>query len=108
MNEVTTLTESTTTPSVGTSTSQILRITQDDIGDRPVPMDEDEDEDYETGYILATIRHREPFHHSKDRYVVHVLVDNCADVHVCFPRDFEWIAIEPSRNPIWYRRVDTN
>ena len=26
-------------------------------------------------------------------------MDNCADEHVCSPRDFEWIAIEPSRNP---------
>ena len=26
-------------------------------------------------------------------------MDNCADEHVCSPRDFEWIGIEPSRNP---------
>ena len=30
---------------------------------------------------------------------MHVLVDNSADEHVCSQRDFEWIAIEPSRNP---------
>ena len=30
--------------------------------------------------------------------IVRVLVDNCADEHVCSPRDFEWIAIEPSRD----------
>ena len=63
------------------------------------PMDEDEDDEYETGYILAAIRHRETFTQSKDWHAVHVLVDNCADEHVCSPRDFEWIAIEPSRNP---------
>ena len=72
VNEVTTPTESTTTPPVGTSTSQISRITQDtDTWDRPVSMDEDEDESCETGYILAPIRHRETFHQSKDWYVVH-------------------------------------
>ena len=99
VNEVTTPTESTTTPPVGTSASQISRITQDDTKDGPVSMDEDEEEDYETGYILAAIRHREPFRQSKDWYVVHVLVGNCADEHVCSPRGFEWIAIEPRRNP---------
>ena len=60
-------------------------------------MHEDEEEEYETGYILAAIQHREPFRHSKDWYVAHVLVDNCADEHVCSPRDFEWIAFETSR-----------
>ena len=54
VNEVTTPTESTTTPPGGNSTSQISRITQDDTWDRPVPMDEDEDDEYETGYILAS------------------------------------------------------
>ena len=99
VNEVTTPTESTPTPPGGNSTSQISRITQDDTWDRPVPMDEDEDDEYETGYILAAIRHRETFIQSKDWHVVHVLVDNCAGEHVCSPRDFEWIAIEPSRDP---------
>ena len=99
VNEVTTPTESTPTPPGGNSTSQISRITQDDTWDRRVPMDEDEDDEFETGYILAAIRHRETFIQSKDWHVVHVLVDNCADEHVCSPRDFEWIAIEPSRNP---------
>ena len=82
VNEVTTPTESTPTPPGGNSTSQISRITQDDTWDRPVPMDEDEDEEFETGYILAAIRHRETFIQSKDWHVVHVLVDNCADEHV--------------------------
>ena len=99
VNEVTTPTESTATPPGGNSTSQISRITQDDTWDRLVTMDEDEDEGYETGYILAAIRHGETFTQSKDWHVVHVLVDNCADEHVCSPRDFEWIAIELSRNP---------
>ena len=62
-------------------------------------MDEDEDDEYETGYILAAIRHRETFIQTKDWHVVHVLVDDCADEDVCSPRDFEWIATEPSRNP---------
>ena len=98
--EVTTPTESTTTtPPVGTSASQISRVTQDDTWDSPVLMDEDEDEGRETGYILAAIRHREPFRQSKDWYVVHVFVDNCADEHVCSPRGSEWIAMEPSQNP---------
>ena len=48
MNEVTTLTESATTLPGGNSTSLISRITQDDTWDRPVTMDEDEDEGYET------------------------------------------------------------
>ena len=48
---------------------------------------------------LAAIRHREPFHQSMEWYVVRVLVDNCADEHVCSPRDFEWVAIESSRSP---------
>ena len=63
-------------------------------------MDEDEDEnkEYETGNILAAIRHREPFRHSKDWYVADVSVDNCADEHACSPRDIEWIAMEPSKN----------
>ena len=61
--------------------------------------DTDEDDEFETGYILATIRHRETFIQSKDWQIVRVLVDNCADEHVCSPRDFEWIAIEPSRDP---------
>ena len=98
VNEVTTLTESPTPPG-GNSTSQISRIIQDDTWDRLVTMDEDEDGEYETGYILAAIRHRETFKQYKDWKVVRVLVDNCADEHVCSPRDFEWIAIEPSRNP---------
>ena len=88
MSKVTTPTESTTTPPAGNSTSQISRITQDDTWDRPVTVDEDEDEGYETGYILAAIRHRETFRQSKDWHVVHVLVDICADEHVCSPRDF--------------------
>ena len=79
VNEDTNPTELMVTLSGGTSTSQISRITQDDIWDRLVPMDEDEDEEYETGYILAAIRHREPFHQSKEWYVAHILVDNCAD-----------------------------
>ena len=69
------------------------------LGNRLDPMDEDEDDEFETGYILATIRHRETFIQSKDWQIVRVLVDNCADEHVCSPRDFEWIAIEPSRDP---------
>ena len=99
VNEVTTPTESTPTPPGGNCTSQISRITQDDTWDRPVTMDEDEDDEFETEYILAAIRHRETPIQSKDWHVVHVLVDNCADEHVCSPRDFEWIAMEPSRNP---------
>ena len=97
VNEVTTPTESTPTPPGGNSTSQISRITQDDAWNRLVPMDEDDE--FETGYILAAIRHRETFIQSKDWHVVHILVDNCADEHVCSPRDFEWIAIEPSTDP---------
>ena len=99
VNEFTTPTESTVTQTGGASTSQISRITQDDTWDRPVLLDEDQDEVYETGYVLAALRYREPFHQSKDWYIVHVLVDNCADEHVCSLRDFEWIAIEPSRSP---------
>ena len=96
VNEATNQRESTTTtPPSGNSTRQISRITQDDTWDRPVTMDEDEEEGYETGYILAAIRHRETFIQSKDWRVLH----SCADEHVCSPRDFEWIAIEPSRNP---------
>ena len=62
-----------------------------------VPSSIDEDE---TGYILAAIRHREPFRHSKDLYVAHEVVDKCAAEHVCSPRD-------PSNQAgisIWYRR----
>ena len=99
VSEVTTSAESTVTPSGGTYTSQISRVTQDDTWDRPVPVDEDEDEEYKAGYVLAAVRHRETFHQSKDWYVVHVFVDNCADEHVCSRRDFEWLAVEPSRNP---------
>ena len=98
-NKGTTPTESTPSPPGGNSTNQISRITQDDTWDRFVPLDDDEDDEFETGYILAVIRHRETFIQSKDWHVVHVLVDNCEDEHVCSPRDFEWIAIEPSRNP---------
>ena len=61
-------------------------------------MEENGNEEYETGYVQATIRHQS-FHQSNDWYVVRVLVDNCADEHVCSPRDFEWIAIEPSKKP---------
>ena len=57
-----------------------------------------EDDEFEIGYIMAVIRHIETFIQSKDWHVVHVLVDNYEDEHVYFPRDFEWIAIEPSRN----------
>ena len=76
-------------------------MTQDtDTSDRPVSINEDIDEVFvETGYILAAIRHREPFRQSKEWYSVHVLVDSCAEVHVRSPRGFEEIAIEPSRNP---------
>ena len=98
VNEVTAPTESTTTPPVGTSASQISRISQDNTWHRPVPVDEDEDESYETGYILTAVQHREPFRQSKEWYGVCVLVANCADDHVCFPRDVQCIAIEPSRN----------
>ena len=38
------------------------------------------------------------FRHSKIWYVVHVLLGKCADEHVCSPRGFASIAIEPSRN----------
>ena len=86
VNEVTTPTESTTTATGGNSTSQISRITEDETWDSPVTMDEGEDEGYETGYIVAAIRHRETFRQSKDWHVVHVLVGNCADEHVCSAR----------------------
>ena len=62
-------------------------------------MDEDEDESFKTGCILATVRHREPVRQSKDWFVVHVWVDKCSDEHVCSPRDFEWVATEPNKNP---------
>ena len=65
---------------------------QDDTWDRM------KTEDYENGTCWQR-SDREPFRQFKDWYVVHVLVDTCADEHVCSPRDFEWIAIEPSRNP---------
>ena len=55
MNEVTTSTESATTPRVGTSASQILRTTQSDTWDRPDPMDEDEDEDHERDFAWIAI-----------------------------------------------------
>ena len=56
VNEVTTPTESTATTIGGTaSTSQIARITQDDSLHRTVPMEENGNEEYETGYVLATI-----------------------------------------------------
>ena len=99
-NSVNEVTESTVTPTGGTtaSTSQIARITQDDSLYRIVPMEENDNEEYETGYVLAATRHQ-PFHQFKDWYAVRLLVDNCADEHVCSPLDFEWIAIEPSRNP---------
>ena len=91
--------ESATTPSGGSSASQISRTAQDtDTGDRPVPMDEDEHEDHGTGYILTEIRHTEPLRNSKGWSVAHVLVGNCAGELVCSPRDFEWIATEPIRN----------
>ena len=88
-NSVNEVTESTVTPTRGTtsSTSQISRITQDDTWDRPHPQNADEE--YGTGYVSATIRYREPLHQYKDWYVVRVLVDNCADDDVCSPRDFE-------------------
>ena len=99
MNDVTTPIESIITPTGGTSTSQIAQITQDDSLYRIVPMEENNNEEYETGCILAAVRYREPFHQFKDWYTVRILVDNCADEHVCSPRDFEWIEIETSRNP---------
>ena len=108
VNEVTTPTESAPVPPGGNSTNQISRITQDDTWNRLVPMDEDEDDEFETGYILATIRHRETFIHSKDWQIVRVLVDNCADEHVCSSRDFEWIALSQAEILTWYRRADTN
>ena len=86
VHEIATPTESVTTSSVGPSTSQISRATQDtNTLDRPVTMDEDEDEEYEIGFFFAAMRQREPFRHSKRLYVAHVLVDNCADEHVCSP-----------------------
>ena len=48
VNEVTTPTESAPVPLGGNSTSQISRITQDDTWNRLVPMDEDEDDEFET------------------------------------------------------------
>ena len=100
VNEITTPTESvmtqSTAPSVETLARQIWRVAT---WDRPASMDEDKDEEYETGSVCASIRHREPFHRSKDWFVVHVLVGNCPDRHVCSPRDYEWTATEPSRNP---------
>ena len=96
-NSVNEVTESSVTRTGGTTTStcKISRITQDDTWDRPHPQNADEE--YGTGYVSA--RYREPLHQYKDWYVVRVLVDNCADEHVCSPRDFQWIEIEPSRNP---------
>ena len=52
------------------------------------PMDENEDEDFETGYTKAAIWHGEPFRQSKGWYVVHALMGNFADEQVCSPRDF--------------------
>ena len=98
-NRVSGVTESTVISTGGTTTStnQISRITQDDTSDRLHPQNADEE--YGTGYVSATIRYKEPLHQSKDWSAVRVLVDQCADEHVCSPRDFEWIEIEPSRNP---------
>ena len=68
--------------------SQLSRTTQDtDTWDRPVPIDEGEGEKFETGYILAAGSNLEQ------------RTNTCADEHARSPRDFEWIAIEPSRNP---------
>ena len=73
-NSVKEVTESTVTPTGGTtsSTTQISRITQDDTWDRPHPQNADEE--YETGHLSATIRYKEPLHQYKDWYVVRVLV----------------------------------
>ena len=99
VNEITTPTRSTVTPTGGTttSTSQISRITQNDTWDHP--HIQNADEEYRTGYVSATIRYRKPPHQSEDWHAVRILVDNCADEHVCSPQDFEWIEIKPSRNP---------
>ena len=56
VNEVKTPTESTPTGGTTASTSQIARITQDDTWDRP--HSRNEDEEYETGYVLTAIRHQ--------------------------------------------------
>ena len=58
VNEVTTSTESATTPRVGTSANQILRTTQGDTWDRPDPMDKDEDEDHERDFAWIAIESR--------------------------------------------------
>ena len=47
-------------------------------------MEENDNEEYKTGYVLATIGHQS-FHQCNDWYVVRVFVDNCADEHVCSP-----------------------
>ena len=92
VNEVTTPTESVTTPPVGTSASEISRINQDT-----------DTSDYAAGYILAAIRHTEPFRQSKEVYVAHILVDNCADENVCFP---ETLSGSPQAGIlIWYRKT---
>ena len=92
--------ESTVTSTGGghISTSQISRISQVS-SSWDQPHIQNASEENEAGYISATVRYREPPHQSEDWYAFRILVDNCADEHVCSPQDFEWIEIEPSENP---------
>ena len=88
----------TSTEGIAISTSQISRISHVS-SSRDQPHTQNASEEDEAGYISATIRFREPLHQSKDWYAIRILVDICADEHVCSPQDFEWIEIEPSENP---------
>ena len=70
-----------------------------------------QEDGYETNYILAVTTRTDPEknesnargrgrnHWSGHWVPLEVMVDNCADEHVCGPNDFYWIEVETSPNP---------
>ena len=108
VNEVTTLSETVTTEPLPVKSRESPRTPT--LGIVPSrPMEEDKDEEYETGCILAAIRHREPFRQSKDLCVVRTYWWTTVRMSTCALH--ETLSGSPSSQsgiPTWYRQVDTN
>ena len=108
VKEIATPTESTVTPTGGTTknTSQIWRITQNDTWDHP--HTQNSDEEYKTGYISATIQYRKPPHQSEDWHAIRILVDNCADEQVCSRKTSSGLKSSQAGIPIGRQQADTS
>ena len=108
VNEVATPTESTTTPPVETSASQISRITQDDTCDRPVPRMR---KNMRVTKLDTSWQRSDTENHSASTKVGLLCTYwwTVAQMSMCALHEIlSGSPVNQAGIPIWYRQVDTN